>query len=241
MGQDQRRDPGSRNRSGALSESVAGGKAAEGEGGDVDVAVDRCFVRGGGYDSTKVSFEIGYILRAISLYLGFREFPSSSLRTQYCGGLLPAVACLRWPLLLNPKWRDLKKKREKRRTKSPSRSQTPLPLVMAEEEQKEEKPFPPVITLKVLFFPLARSFSFLILLVFLFVLFFFFVLVASVKVISLLWGDLTGSVEKWVALVRKRSGGFPPSGFPHRHPKGETMPDACPMTNRQRRYRLIVR
>ncbi|RRT54240.1 hypothetical protein B296_00026727 [Ensete ventricosum] len=152
MGQDQRRDPGSRNRSGALSESVAGGKAAEGEGGDVDVAVDRCFVRGGGYDSTK--------------------------------------------------------KREKRRTKSPSRSQTPLPLVMAEEEQKEENPFPPVITL---------------------------------KVISLLWGDLTGSVEKWVALVRKRSGGFPPSGFPHRHPKGETMPDACPMTNRQRRYRLIVR
>ncbi|RZS25570.1 hypothetical protein BHM03_00058791 [Ensete ventricosum] len=213
MGQDQRRDPGSRNRSGALSESVAGGKAAEGEGGDVDVAVDRCFIRGGGYDSTKVSGSSrvvrgvhSTVKATLSAIPGFDKggvplCPGKRWGSSPC-------RCLRWPLLLNPKWRDLKKKREKRRTKSPSRSQTPLPLVMAEEEQKEEKPFPPVITL---------------------------------KVISLLWGDLTGSVEKWVALVRKRSGGFPPSGFPHRHPKGETMPDACPITNRQRRYRLIVR
>nr|XP_018674211.1 PREDICTED: dual specificity protein phosphatase PHS1-like isoform X1 [Musa acuminata subsp. malaccensis] len=92
---------------------------------------------------------------------------------------------------------------------------------MAEEEQKEEKLFPPIITPKGLFFPEIDGERERI-------------LSSRVSVISLLWGDLTGSVEKWVALVRKRSGRFPPSGFPHRHPKSETMFDACPITNRQR-------
>ncbi|CAL9136664.1 unnamed protein product [Musa textilis] len=85
---------------------------------------------------------------------------------------------------------------------------------MAEEEQKEEEPFAPIITPKEIDGERER--------------------ILSSRVISLLWGDLTGSVEKWVALVRERSGRFPPSGFPHRHPKSETMSHACPITNRQR-------
>lgn len=43
--------------------------------------------------------------------------------------------------------------------------------------------------------------------------------------VSLLLGDATGQAfENWVALVRKRSGKYRPSGFPHRLPKSETMP-----------------
>ncbi|URD92821.1 Actin-fragmin kinase, catalytic [Musa troglodytarum] len=84
---------------------------------------------------------------------------------------------------------------------------------MAEEEQKEEKPSPPIITLKESDGDRENT--------------------LSSRVISLLWGDLTGSAqpfEKWVALVRKRSGKIRPSGFPHRHPKGETMPISCFVT-----------
>ncbi|KAG1338736.1 putative Dual specificity protein phosphatase PHS1 [Cocos nucifera] len=47
------------------------------------------------------------------------------------------------------------------------------------------------------------------------------------KVVSLLLGDLSGpgqAFEKWLALVRKRSGKYRPSGFPHRQPKIEAMP-----------------
>ncbi|RZR87831.1 hypothetical protein BHM03_00015302 [Ensete ventricosum] len=122
---------------------------------------------------------------------------------------------------------------------------------MAEEEQKEEKPSsPPIITLKesdgdrentissrvsvlvgssVVVLRVLRSSSASCFRS----LFSLSLLVGSVKVISLLWGDLTGSAqafEKWVALVRKRSGKIRPSGFPHRHPKGETMPISCFVT-----------
>nr|XP_010921613.1 dual specificity protein phosphatase PHS1 [Elaeis guineensis] len=49
----------------------------------------------------------------------------------------------------------------------------------------------------------------------------------SSRVVSLLLGDLSGpgqALEKWLALVRKRSGKYRPSGFPHRQPKIEAMP-----------------
>ncbi|XP_072980673.1 dual specificity protein phosphatase PHS1-like [Typha angustifolia] len=52
----------------------------------------------------------------------------------------------------------------------------------------------------------------------------------SSRVVSLLLGDLTSTgqaFEKWVALVRKRSGKFRPSGFPHRNSKFESMPSGC--------------
>lgn len=46
----------------------------------------------------------------------------------------------------------------------------------------------------------------------------------SARVVSLLLGDATGQAfENWVALVRKRSGKYQPSGFPHRLPKSLTM------------------
>ncbi|XP_020272885.1 dual specificity protein phosphatase PHS1 isoform X2 [Asparagus officinalis] len=46
-----------------------------------------------------------------------------------------------------------------------------------------------------------------------------------VKVVSLLLGDVTAQrFEDWVALVRKRSGKYRPSGFPHRLPKLGKMP-----------------
>ncbi|KAG0488100.1 hypothetical protein HPP92_006911 [Vanilla planifolia] len=51
----------------------------------------------------------------------------------------------------------------------------------------------------------------------------------SSRVVSFLWGEVAGTaqaIEKWVALVRKRSGQFRPSGFPHRLPKFEAMPCA---------------
>ncbi|XP_074592136.1 dual specificity protein phosphatase PHS1-like [Curcuma longa] len=78
---------------------------------------------------------------------------------------------------------------------------------MAEEEQKEENPCPPIITPKES--DGEKEYS------------------LSSRVISLLWGDLTGSAqafERWVALVRKRSGKFKPSGFPRRHSKFEATP-----------------
>ncbi|PKA57705.1 Dual specificity protein phosphatase PHS1 [Apostasia shenzhenica] len=49
------------------------------------------------------------------------------------------------------------------------------------------------------------------------------------RVVSFLWGEVAGTAhafERWVALVRKRSGQFRPSGFPYRPPKTEAMPCA---------------
>lgn len=51
---------------------------------------------------------------------------------------------------------------------------------------------------------------------------------ACVQVVSLLFGgDISTSAqtfEKWLSLVRKRSGAFRPSGFPHRGSRIEVMP-----------------
>nr|ACG26075.1 hypothetical protein [Zea mays] len=48
------------------------------------------------------------------------------------------------------------------------------------------------------------------------------------RVVSLLFGgDISTSAqtfEKWLSLVRKRSGAFRPSGFPHRGSRIEVMP-----------------
>ncbi|WOK96100.1 hypothetical protein Cni_G04807 [Canna indica] len=85
---------------------------------------------------------------------------------------------------------------------------------MAEEEQKEEKHSPPIITQKESDGEREQA--------------------LSSRAISLLWGDLSGSAQKfenWVALVRKRSGTYRPSGFPHRHPNIETMPSRFFFTN----------
>ncbi|KAL6874110.1 hypothetical protein ACP4OV_014192 [Aristida adscensionis] len=47
-------------------------------------------------------------------------------------------------------------------------------------------------------------------------------------VVSLLFGgDISTpaqTFEKWLSLVRKRSGSFRPSGFPHRNSRIEVMP-----------------
>ncbi|XP_042408117.1 dual specificity protein phosphatase PHS1-like isoform X1 [Zingiber officinale] len=102
---------------------------------------------------------------------------------------------------------------------------------MAEEERKEENPCPPIITPKesdgekeyslssrVSMFGFREVDSSGCV---------FYLFASCVKVISLLWGDLTGSAqafERWVALVRNRSGKFRPSGFPHRHSKFEATP-----------------
>lgn len=59
--------------------------------------------------------------------------------------------------------------------------------------------------------------------------------------VSLLLGDLSGpgqAFEKWLELVRKRSGKYRPSGFPHRQPKIEAMPSRSlhSFTHHLRRY-----
>jgi atypical dual specificity phosphatase len=48
----------------------------------------------------------------------------------------------------------------------------------------------------------------------------------SSRVVSLLFGgDISAQTfEKWVSLVRKRSGAFRPSGFPRRNSRIEVMP-----------------
>ncbi|OAY77322.1 dual specificity protein phosphatase PHS1-like isoform X1 [Ananas comosus] len=52
----------------------------------------------------------------------------------------------------------------------------------------------------------------------------------SSRVVSLLLGDLSSpgqAFEKWLALVRKRSARFRPSGFPRRNSRTESMPSGC--------------
>ncbi|XP_038976631.1 dual specificity protein phosphatase PHS1-like isoform X1 [Phoenix dactylifera] len=78
---------------------------------------------------------------------------------------------------------------------------------MAREEQKEKKPSPSIIAPKASEGGKEPT--------------------LSSRVVSLLLGDLSGpgqAFEKWLALVRKRSGKYRPSGFPHRQPKIEVMP-----------------
>ena len=89
---------------------------------------------------------------------------------------------------------------------------------------------------------LLNSIWFLLRKLLFFLLFFF---VGLLKVVSLLLGDLSGpgqALEKWLALVRKRSGKYRPSGFPHRQPKIEAMPSGSLhfFTRHHQRYGELV-
>lgn len=78
---------------------------------------------------------------------------------------------------------------------------------MARQEQKEKQPSPSIIAPKASEGEREPT--------------------LSSRVVSLLLGDLSGpgqTLEKWLTLVRKRSGKYRPSGFPHRGPKIEAMP-----------------
>ncbi|KAL0918545.1 hypothetical protein M5K25_010559 [Dendrobium thyrsiflorum] len=62
------------------------------------------------------------------------------------------------------------------------------------------------------------------------------------QVASFLWGEVVGTaqvLERWLALVRKRSGKFKPSGFPHRLAKAESMSRGFLMDQKQSATELI--
>jgi hypothetical protein len=65
-----------------------------------------------------------------------------------------------------------------------------------------------------------------------------------VQVVSLLFGgDISTpaqTFEKWVSLVRKRSGTFRPSGFPRRNSRIEVMPSGSFSLFRSADLRLLV-